>query len=363
METSILQLLDRLADRLPPPLVGRGALYYNRLRTLNYVAQSALLMGLATVARRKLPPKPDSKLISAIQASLEELLSQDARNIAENLYPISVLGPENWLTHMARLPRILRDGWAIESRRKSGRTTEFASEAKDFLDDLPRYYRRNFHFQTDGYLSEESAELYEHQVEILFRGAADAMRRLAIRPLKENLSSHDGKGLSILEIAAGTGSATRFMHAAFPKAKLVATEISDPYLKRARKRLGQKSHVDFVQADAAKLPFKDSSFDAVYSVFLFHELPMEARESVIVEAARVLKPGGVFVLVDSLQLGDRPELDEPLLGFPQEFHEPFFRNYLEHPMEALCTRLGLQHVESSTGFFSKVVRAKKGQTV
>ena len=49
--------------------------------------------------------------------------------------------------------------------------------------DLPKYFLRNFHYQTDGYLSEKSARLYEFQVETLFSGCAATMRRFSMIPL------------------------------------------------------------------------------------------------------------------------------------------------------------------------------------
>jgi len=45
----------------------------------------------------------------------------------------------------------------------------------------PSYYA-NFHHQTNGYFSDLSANLYDLQVEILFGGSADAMRRRIIAP-------------------------------------------------------------------------------------------------------------------------------------------------------------------------------------
>ena len=50
---------------------------------------------------------------------------------------------------------------------------------------FPPYYRRTFHWQTDGYFSEHSAEMYELGVELLFRGTADVMRRQIIPPITQ----------------------------------------------------------------------------------------------------------------------------------------------------------------------------------
>ena len=56
------------------------------------------------------------------------------------------------------------------------------------------------------------------------------------------------------------------------------------------------------------IPLPDASQDIVTTVFLFHELPPEVRRRVAAEMARVLKPGGLLVFIDSLQMGDRPDL-------------------------------------------------------
>ena len=74
------------------------------------------------------------------------------------------------------------------------------------------------------------------------------------------------------------------------------------------------SAVEFVQARAEAMPFPDASFDAVTCVYLLHELPADARAAVAKEVARVLKPGGLLVVADSIQLGDRPRLDPHLAG-------------------------------------------------
>jgi ubiquinone/menaquinone biosynthesis C-methylase UbiE len=305
------------------------------------------------------PPKLDLKTIQAIRAELLGLLREDSRHMAEGKYPIRVLSPESPLRHLKRIPVLLADAFSIQRRRARGKTTEFDADAKDLLSELPRYYRRNFHFQTSGYLSKRSAEVYEHQVELLFQGCADAMRRLILSRLRKRFGDTDGEGLRFLEIGAGTGRATRFVHMTFPKAKITAVDLSDPYLKVAQQNLSDFPRIGFLQADGAHLPFKDQEFDAVYSVFLFHELPKSAREEVVAESLRVLKKGGFFGLVDSLQTGDKKLFDPLLQHFPKAFHEPFYREYIASPMEELLKKQGFTDIESGTGFSSKVCSATR----
>lgn len=299
------------------------------------------------------PPSNTKEEVAFFREKIFELFKQDATNMREGIYPFSVLTPETPHRHAQRFPKIIFDGFKIYWRRKRNKTKDFSSKAKKYLEDMPAYYKRNFHFQTDGYLSEQSAELYEHQVETLFSGSADAMRRIFLRPLKERLRGQAGTKLKILEIAIGTGRTTRFTRLAFPQAKIVATDISYPYLKFAQKQLSDLDRIDFLQADATQLPLNSGEFDVVTSIFLFHELPPEERKQVLAEAFRVLKPGGIFTFVDSLQKNDWSPANTSLEQFPMYFHEPFYKHYVENPMEDYMKDMGFQNVNTSLGFVSK----------
>ncbi len=364
-ESPTLRLLGQLSSGLDPRSWSRErpveslALGYGTLRSGLFAAESVPLFWLQRPDRSTgalEPPPPEA--LEATVARLQQLLARDAALFGEGLVPLSALAPRDPLGHGTRLVRILLDAAAIAARKQARRARDFSPQARRWLDELPTYYRRNFHYQTDGYLSARSADLYEHQVELLFRGGADAMRRLILRPLRQALGRGRGRGLRLLELGCGTGTATRFVAKAFPEAKITCLDLSYPYLKHARRQLDGFDRLDFSQGDAAGLDFRDGHFDAVYSVFLFHELPKAVRAEVLAESRRVLRPGGFFGLVDSLQKGDDEALDWTLDVFPREFHEPYYAHYAANPMEPLLEEAGFESVSTETGYLAKVVTAR-----
>lgn len=336
------------------------ALGFQAMRTAQYAGQQFTLPFLERLATGRNHPAPEgiSEKRKLAFDALRDLIRRDSENIGNGVYPLEVLRPENPGAHWLRFGRILLDGVKISRRRDARKAHDLTGEAEQYLEEVPDYYRRNFHYQTGGYLTRESAELYEHQVEILFAGGADAMRRLLIPLMKEKFSG-DGDGLHFLEIAAGTGRLSRFVKLAYPKARVTVTDLSWPYLEIARERLAGLNRVEFMQAAAEKLPFQDQTYNAVYSSFLFHELPEKIRHEVVREGMRVLKDDGVFGMVDSLQTNDAEQFNWALDQFPRDFHEPFFKNYVQHSVEGLFKKEGLKDVQKDVGFLSKAVMGVK----
>ena len=125
--------------------------------------------------------------------------------------------------------------------------------------------------------------LYErYLVPLIFEPyAADLARRVVER-----------KPRRILEIAAGTGVATRAMADALPDAEIVATDLNPAMLEQAR-AIGTSHPVQWQQADAMALPFDDGAFDAVVCQFGVMFFPDKSRA--FAEVRRVLKPGGTFL--------------------------------------------------------------------
>ena len=54
-------------------------------------------------------------------------------------------------------------------------------------------------------MTEDSAERYDTQVEVLFKGTANAMRRQTLPQLFEVFSGHDQRDLRLIDLGCGTG--------------------------------------------------------------------------------------------------------------------------------------------------------------
>jgi ubiquinone/menaquinone biosynthesis C-methylase UbiE len=100
---------------------------------------------------------------------------------------------------------------------------------------------------------------------------------------------------SILDVGSGAGQlAQHLIKYADPSARVCCTDLSQPMLRRARKRLKGGSPT-FVTADLSALPFPDESFDGVTCGYVLEHLP-DPRTG-LAELARVMKHGGRMFLL------------------------------------------------------------------
>jgi len=280
-----------------------------------------------------------------------EAFAKDARDVAAGLYPAmddALGGPVATVRNTADL---LTDARRVEARRRRGGRVEARQEAPAG-GAYPNYYRQNFHFQSGGWFTQDSARRYDTQVEALFAGAAGAMRRRALSLLAGAWRTLDHRGLAVVDLACGSGAFLRDLAVAFPRARLMGVDLSAPYLAEARRRSGVAV---MIQANAERLPFADASLDAVTCVYLFHELPPRVRPVVAGEIARVLKPGGLLAFADSIQPADEPRLARLLEVFPAYFHEPFYTTYSATDLAALFEAAGLEILGEDRAFLTKAM--------
>ena len=311
-------------------------------------------------APKTLPIPPE--MLRDLQASHKALLDVDWQEAEACLYPTSLLFDAPWGDWAARYPLVWLDMPSTWARRSERNVRDLPTNVEQ--ENYPDYYLQNFHHQTDGYLSDHSASLYDLQVEILFNGTADPMRRRVIKPLLQGLRAFEGRpasALRVLDVATGTGRTLHQLRAALPKAQLCGLDLSSSYLRQANRWLSQRPTElpQLVQGNAEAMPFAEGSMQGVTCVFLMHELPAEARQAVINDCFRVLEPGGVLVLADSVQLADSPQFEVAMDNFRRVFHEPYYRDYIADDIDARLSAAGFSGIRAQSHLMTRVWTATK----
>jgi SAM-dependent methyltransferase len=121
----------------------------------------------------------------------------------------------------------------------------------------------------------------------------------------------------VLEIGPGFGATTRSL--VDRVSSLTVLELEPRYCRKLRAELGDR--VEVTQGVATQMPFADGQFGTVLCFTMLHHVHTPQRQDrVLLEAARVLKPGGVFAGTDSvggslrfklLHVGDTLTLIDP----------------------------------------------------
>lgn len=109
----------------------------------------------------------------------------------------------------------------------------------------------------------------------------------------------DKKPRVILDIATGTGDLAILM-AQTNAEKIIGLDISSGMLEVGKKKIAEKelsNLIDMVLGDSEKIPFEDNYFDAITVGFGVRNF--EHLEKGFAEILRVLKPNGVFVILET----------------------------------------------------------------
>jgi ubiquinone/menaquinone biosynthesis C-methylase UbiE len=326
-----------------------------------YVGHSIAMRRLSENARRQdsALARPRAHTDAAVPdrnrlyADMAALLQRDLANVEAGIYPLPADHDGSLVMLLNRSRLFFEDLPDSRRRRESNQHSEVLTA--ETRGKRPLYFLQNFHFQSGGYMTDDSARRYDTQVEVLFSGTANVTRRQALPQLHEVFAGRDQRRLRLLDVGCGTGRFLDFVKQAWPRLAAVGLDLSEAYAREAKHHLKRWSRINLVVGNGESIPVPADSQDAVTSIFMFHELPPNVRRIVFRESARVLKPGGRLVLVDSLQRGDEPAYDGLLELFPQIIHEPYYTSYVEEDFGAIGRACGLTHTRDINAFVSKVM--------
>lgn len=134
----------------------------------------------------------------------------------------------------------------------------------------------------------------------------------------------------VMDLGTGTGDMAVRIARKSPQIRVVGYDFSASMLEVARRkaRRYKVENIEFIEGDAASMPFDDETFDVVGISFAFRNITFKNPYTgqYLKETFRSLKPGGKFVIVESSQ----PR--SPLVRY-------FFHAYLHYIVSGIGGRI------------------------
>lgn len=180
-------------------------------------------------------------------------------------------------------------------------------------------------------------------------GGEQRFRQLALQGLTIHSDTR------VLDLCCGSGQTTQFL--VKYSQNVTGLDASPLSLQRARQNVPQAA---YVEAFAEKMPFTDAEFDLVHTSAALHEMQPRQLQEIIHEVYRVLKPGGVFTIVD-FHPPTNPIFWPGIAVFFWLFETETAWQLLKTDLQELLTRTGFQinQVNLYAGGSLQVIQAQK----
>lgn len=214
----------------------------------------------------------------------------------------------------------------------------------------PSYYKNiNIHTQPGNYQAEFAGFLYHWMIGpfLVHRDDKDEMGwQLANGVPKKAYKD-------ILDMGCGIGKSTFPYCDLYPNANVVGIDYAASMLKYGHQLAEERGKkITFQQALAEDTGFADESFDLIVAIWLFHELPGKARDRVVEEAYRLLRPGGVFAVMESPPFKDLESEYSKLSAFlldstGRRMSDPFIPGFFKEDRVEMFKRGGFLNAKDT----------------
>ncbi len=253
-------------------------------------------LGKATVARA-------DALVAQESVAGEDLSFERARTLF-TADPTVAVSQRMWVSAQLMAHHSLLDGFhrhGDDMRRwfAAGETSQCGSIELNPDLAIPDYARHEIHIQPGGYVGEEMAGAVYHYGTNSFYLGGNNQDEVYLARARGLTLPDDGRVERIIDLGCGVGQYPIALKESFPDAEVWGVEVGAPLVRYAHARavqLGVPVHI--VQRLAEDSGFESGSFDVVSAHILFHEVNDDAAFHIINEAYRLLRPGGVFDIID-----------------------------------------------------------------
>jgi len=164
------------------------------------------------------------------------------------------------------------------------------------IEEYPIYFMKPLHGFQDGGLCRYQAIYQSPSMRYIMRMfQGNPFYREEVMTNKLNSIKHELQSESlVIDLGCGTGDSTWIVHEVLNTSSVIGIDLS-PYMIEIA---NLQYDLNFMHANAARLPFKNNSVDVITSFALFHEMPYRYSLCVLKECDRVLKHGGHICLWD-----------------------------------------------------------------
>ncbi len=198
----------------------------------------------------------------------------------------------------------------------------------------PQYYLQPFHSVLGGYLSETAAVGNRVAMEAILENA-HPQKSLGVRDEIAQLFPQDAR--HILDLGAGIGDDAAAIARYLPSATVTAWEASPFMIVVGRLYHKDIPNLHWKHGLVEKTELPDNSVDALNMTYLLHECPDEIKQIILAECWRILAPGGLLVVTDTLP-GD--------LHSYRGFFEPYKEQWLKVDPDKLLQEAGFVNIKA-----------------
>ncbi|WP_406081169.1 class I SAM-dependent methyltransferase [Micromonospora sp. NBC_00858] len=255
-----------------------------------------------------------------------------------------------WFSHLERVQQKML--WKLAGDAVLSRRTELVDQLAQpaqpkgalKLDadlDLPGWYTDyDIHIQPGGFFSDDmSAYVYEFGARIVMLRDNDGYKFHSL--FTSTALPEVPAATRVVDIGCGFGKSTRPLVGKYPDAEVIGVDFAAPGLRLAHVEAeAAELAIDFRQADGRDTGIDADSCDVVTGTMVLHEMPAEAIRETIVEAARLLKPGGALRFLEFQLTGD-PLRDATVYEHAERNNEPFFHALFGSDLLQICAEAGL----------------------
>lgn len=207
----------------------------------------------------------------------------------------------------------------------------------------PTYYRNiEIHHQPGNYHAEFAGLLYHTMIGpfLVHRDDHDEMGWALARGVPP------GEYRRIVDLGCGIGKSTLPYCELYPDADVIGVDYAAAMLRYGHRLAEARGkRVQYLQRYAEQTGLESDSADLVVAIWLFHELPRKARDATVREALRILRPGGVFAIMESPPFRELRNNYSPLSAFlldstGRRMSDPFIPEFFHEDRVAMLKRGG-----------------------